>query len=63
MCTSSLFRSNMVYESSCDAEPTFTDGAAACTSAVGFDGGEIGGEGGVAEVEIAGGGDGVAEAL
>ena len=53
----------MVDESSCDAEATFTDGAAACTSAVGFDGGEIRAEGGVAEVEVARGGDGVAEAL
>lgn len=54
MCTCCLLRGDMMYESSGDAEPTVTDGTTACTGAVGFDGGEVGGEGGVAEVEVTG---------
>lgn len=47
-----------------DAETAVVgDGATAEAAAGGIDGGEVGGEGGVAEVEISAGGDCVAETL
>lgn len=63
MCTSSLLPRNVMNEGASYTEPAGGDGTTAFACACGFDGGEVGGEGGVAEVEVSGGGDGVAETL
>lgn len=63
MCTRRFLGSDMVDEGTCDTEPAVVHRSTAGTSAGRFDGGEVGGEGGVAEVEVSRRGDGIAETL
>ena len=63
MGTDSFLGSNVVDIGSCDSQPAGIAGETARTGAGGGDGSEVIAVGGVSEVEGAGGGYGVAEAL
>lgn len=59
----SLFGSNVMYEGSGDPEAPVCDRTAACACTTGFDGGEVGGKGSIAKIEVSRGGYGIPETL